>query len=72
MFIHTLQVHLLGMLMGLLRVLESPPAELLSGLMVLLLMGLGSAPMGVGGDIVQLGSPLMILVVRFAIASGHL
>jgi len=35
-------------------------------------MGLGSAPMGVGGDIVQLGSPLMILVVRFAIASGHL
>jgi hypothetical protein len=71
--IHGLREHLLGVLVSMLRMLESSPGKLLSGLVVLLLMGFSSAPMSVGGGIVQLRGPLMVLVMRsVVIASGHL
>jgi hypothetical protein len=56
-----------------LGVLKGLPGVLLPGLVILLLMGFRSATMGVGGAIVQLGSSLMILVMRsVVIASRHL
>jgi hypothetical protein len=52
--------------------LESPFGELLSGLMVLFLMGFRGAAMSVGGDIVQFGSPPMVLVMGSAVVTfGH-
>ena len=62
-FIHSVPVRLLGILISILGVLESLPGVLLPGLVILLLMGLRSATMRVGGTVVQLGGSLMILVV---------
>jgi hypothetical protein len=71
--IHGHRAHLLGVFVSMLGMLESSPGKLLSGLVILLLMSFRSAPMSVGGTIVQLRGPLMILVVRsVVIASGHL
>ena len=72
-FIHSVPVRLLGMLVSLLGVLKSLPGVLLPGLVILFLMGFRSATMSVGGAIVQLGSSLMILVMRsVVITSRHL
>jgi hypothetical protein len=72
-FIHSAPVRLLALLVSLLGVLQSPPGELLPGLVVLFLMGFRSATMSVGGTIVQLSRPLMIFVMRSVIiASRHL
>ena len=66
-------VRLLGMLVSLLGVLQSPPGALLPGLVILFLMGFRGATMSVGGAIVQLGGPLMIFVMRsVVITSRHL
>jgi hypothetical protein len=71
--IHGALVHLLGMLVSLLGVFKSSPGALLPGLVILFLMGFRSASMCVRGAIVQLGSPLMILVIRsVVITSRHL
>ena len=72
-FVHGVPVRLAGMIVSLLGILKSPPGQLLSGLMVLFLMGIGGAAMGVGGDIVQFCGPLMILEMRSVIVRfGHL
>ncbi len=62
-FIHSVLAHLLGMLLSLLGMLKSSPGALLSGFVVLLLMGFRSTTMGVGRTIVQLRSPLMVFVM---------
>jgi hypothetical protein len=62
-FIHGLPVRLLGLLVSLAGVLQSPPGKLLPGLVVLFLMGFRSATMSVGGAIVKLSGPLMIFVM---------
>jgi len=72
-FIHSVPVRLFGMLVSLPGVLKSPPGELLPRLVVLFLMGFRSVTMSVGGTVVQLGSSLMILVMRsVVITSRHL
>jgi len=72
-FIQGALVHLFGMPISPLGVLQSFPGVLLPGLTILFLMGNRSAAMCVGGTIVQLGSPLMILVMRsVVITSRHL
>ncbi len=63
-FIHSVPVRLPGMLVRLLGVLQSSPGELLPGFVFLFLMGFRGTTMSVGGAIVQLGSSLMILVMR--------
>lgn len=73
MFIHGVPVRLLGMLISILAVLKSLPGVLLPGLVILFLMGLRSATMRVGSAVVQLGSSLMVFVVRsVVITSRHL
>ena len=73
MFVYSVSVRLLGMLESLPGVLQSPPGELLPGLVVLFLMGFRSATVSVGGTIVQLSGPLMILVMRsVVVTSRHL
>jgi hypothetical protein len=67
--IHRLRAKLPGMLVSLLGMLKSSPGELLSGLMVLFLMGFGRTVMSVGGAIVQLGGPLMVLVMRSVVVA---
>jgi hypothetical protein len=62
-FMQAVPVHPFGMFVGLLGVLKSPPGALLSGLVVLLPMGLRGAAMRMGGKIVQLRRPLVILVM---------
>jgi hypothetical protein len=63
----------LFVLVSLLGVLKSSPRVFVPGLVVLFLMGFGSTPMSVGGNIVQFGSPLMVFVMRSAvITSRHL
>ena len=61
--IHSRPVHLLGMLVSCLGVLESLPGALLPGFVILLFMGFRGAPMSVGGGIVQLSGALMIFVM---------
>jgi hypothetical protein len=61
--IHSVPVRFLGMLVSLLRVLQSPPGKLLPGLMILFFMGLRRTEMSVGGTIVQLSGALMIFVM---------
>jgi hypothetical protein len=64
---------LLSVLVSLLGVLQCLAGLLLPGLVILFLMGFRGASMGVGGAFVQLGSSLMILVMRSVIiTSGHL
>jgi hypothetical protein len=71
--IHRALVRLLGMLVRLLGVLQSPPGEFLPGLVILFLMGLRGATMSVRGAIVQLGGSLMVFVVgSVVVTSGHL
>ncbi len=62
-FIHSIPVHLFGLLVSLLGVLKSSPGALLPGLVILFLMGFRSTTMSVGGTIVQLSSPLMVFVM---------
>jgi hypothetical protein len=72
-FIDGVPVHLPGMLVSPLGVLKRLPGEFLPGLVILFLMGFRSPTMRVGGTIVQLGSSLMILVMRsVVITSRHL
>ena len=70
-FIHSVWVSLPGTLVSLWGVLQSLPGALLAGLMILFLMGFLSARMSVGGAFVQLGGPLMILVMRSVIVTGR-
>jgi hypothetical protein len=71
-FIHSATVRQLGMLVSLLGVFQSLPGALLPGFMILLLMGFGSAPMSVGGTIVQLSGSLMVFIMgSVVIASRH-
>ena len=56
-----------GLLKRLLGMLQRLPGVFLPGLVVLFLMGDRGAAMRVRGRIVQLGGPLMVLVVRSAI-----
>jgi hypothetical protein len=69
-FVHNGPVNLGGMLVGVLGVLKSLPGALLPGLVVLFLMGFRGAAVSVGGSIVQLGGPLMILVVRSVVIAS--
>jgi hypothetical protein len=62
-FIQSVPVHLLGMLVSFLGVLKSSPGVLLPGLVILFLMSFRSTTMGVGGTVVQLSGPLMVLVM---------
>jgi hypothetical protein len=72
-FIHPVSVHLRGMLVSLFGVFQSLPGKFLPGLVILFLMSFRSGTMCVGGAIVQLGSLLMILVMRsVVITSRHL
>jgi Na+/citrate or Na+/malate symporter len=66
-------VRLFGLLVSLLGVLQSLPAALLPGFMILFVMGFGGATVGVRGNVMQFGGPLMVLVMRsVVITSGHL
>jgi hypothetical protein len=72
-FIYSAPVWLPGMLVSPFGVFKSLPGVFLPGLVVLFLMGFRSTTMRVGGTIVQLGSPLVILVMRsVVITSRHL
>jgi hypothetical protein len=62
-FIHSVPIRLLGMLVGLLGVLQSSPGQLLPGLVILFLMSFRGTAMSVGGAIVQLRSALVVFVV---------
>lgn len=73
MLVHRIPANLPRMLVSLLGVLESSPGKLLSGLMVLFLMGFGGIAMSVGSEIVQLGGLLMVLVMGSVVVTcGHL
>ena len=63
-FIHSLPVHLLGVLESLLGVLKSLPGALMPGLVIVLFVRVRGGEMSVGGIFVQLGGPLMIPVMR--------
>jgi hypothetical protein len=72
-FIHGVSMHLFGMLVSPLGVFQSLPGVLLPGLVILFLVGFCSATMCMGGTIVQLGSALMVFVMRsVVITSRHL
>jgi len=71
-FIHSVPARLLAMLVSVLRVLKSLSGALMPSLAILLLMGLRGAPMRLGGNVVQLGRPLMVFVMRsVVVTSGH-
>jgi hypothetical protein len=57
--------------MSLLGVLQSLPGALMPGLVVLFLMGFRGAAMSVGGGIVHLGGPLMVLVMRSVVVTSR-
>ena len=59
----------LSHLVGLFRVLEGLPGMLVSGLMFRFPL-LFTGAVGVGGEVVQLGSPLMIFVMGSVVISG--
>lgn len=61
--IHTVPVHLRGMLVSKFGAFESLPGMLLPGSVILLLMSFRGATMCVGGAVVQFGSWLVILVM---------
>ena len=72
-FIYSILVRLRGMLVSLVGVFKSLPGVLLPGFVILFLMGFRGAAMRMGGAIVQLGSSLMILLMRsVVITSRHL
>ena len=62
--------HRLGHLVRLFRMLEGLPGMLVSSLMFLLPVFFTGA-VGVGGEVVQLGSPLMIFVMRSVVVAGR-
>ena len=66
---HTVPSHRPGHLVRLFRVLEGLPGMLVSSLMFLLPM-LFTGAVGVGSEVVQLGSPLVIFVVGPVVISG--
>ncbi len=71
-FMHSVPARLLGLPVSLLGVLESLPGALMPGLVILLLIGFRGATMCVGRNVVQLGSSLMVFVMRsVVIASRH-
>jgi hypothetical protein len=73
MFIYCLPLHLRGVQVSPLGVLQSLPGVFLSGLVILLAVGFRGPTMRVGGTIVQLRGSLMILVMRsVVITSRHL
>jgi len=61
--------HRLGHLVRLFRMLEGLPGMLVCRLMFLLPL-LFTGAVGVGGEVVQLGSPLMIFVMGSVVISG--
>ena len=71
MFVHYALVRLPGVLVSLQGVLQSLPGALLPGFVVLLFVGFGGASVSVRGKVVQLGGPLMVLVVRSVIISSR-
>jgi len=72
-FVQKAPMRLSGTLVSLLGVLQSLPAALLPGFMILFLVGFGGATVSVRGNVVQLGGPLMVLVMRsVVVTSGHL
>jgi hypothetical protein len=70
-FVHSGPARLLAMPMSLLGVLQSLPGALMPGLVILFLMGFRGATMSVGGAIVQLGSPLMVFVMRSVVVTSR-
>jgi len=73
MFIDRFGRRLLGMQVGLFGMFKSLPGLLLAGLVILFPMGFRGATMRVGGAVVQIGSSLMVLVMRSVfVTSRHL
>ncbi len=70
-FIHSLPMGLLGTSMSLLGVLKSLPGNLVPCTVILFLMGFSSAAMRVRRPVVQLGSSLMILVMRSVVITSR-
>ena len=71
--IRCVPVHQSSMFVSLMGILTSLSGQLLSGLMILLFIGLRGAPMSMGGVIVQFGGLLMILEMgTVVITFGHL
>lgn len=68
--IHSLGMGLLGTPVGLLGVLKSLPGSLVPRFVILFLMGFRGAAMRVGRAFVQLGSALMILVMRSVVITS--
>ena len=70
--VHGVQVRLLAMLVSDLGMLKRLSGTLMPGLAILFLMGFRGAAMRVGGEIVQLGRSLVILVMRSVVVTrGH-
>jgi hypothetical protein len=63
-FIHRSPMNRLSMLVSLLGVLKVSPGRLLPGLVILFIVGFRGSTMRVRGAILQLGSSLMIFVMR--------
>ena len=68
--IHNVPVRLLAQLVSVLRVLKRLSGALMPSLVILLFVGLRGAPMRLGGNVVQLGGPLMVLVVRSVVVTS--
>jgi len=65
--------HLRCVLVSPFGMFQSLPGLLLAGLVILFLMGLRRTTMRVGGAVVQIGSSLMVLVMRSVlVTSRHL
>jgi hypothetical protein len=72
-FIHPFPSQEIGMLDGLLRMLQGLPAALMPSLVILFLVGFRRTAVGVGGAVMQLCRALMIFVVRsIIVTSRHL
>jgi hypothetical protein len=69
--IHGLPVRPLALLVSVLRVLQSLSGKFMAGLVVLLSMGLRGAPVRLGREVVQLGGPLVVLVVRSVVVTSR-
>jgi hypothetical protein len=51
-------------------VLKSLSGALMPGLVILLFVGFRGTPMRLGGNVVQLGGPLMVLVMRSVVVAS--
>jgi hypothetical protein len=69
--IHSAPVGLLALLVGALRMLQSLSGAFMASLAILLFMGLRGAPMRLGRNVVQLGGPLMVLVMRSVVVTSR-